>query len=351
MQHRKTENSMALLGGALLGAAAMYLLDPEAGRRRREYLRETTGDALGRAGEALGPVVETFAERARDVGGRLAEGAAALGAGAASGATSLGSAAAHGASSLGSSAAETAGGVRDAGADWLGSIGDTVSSFGHRFTKSARGYSRSAAAGARDARDSAWESARDYAARAASGARGMLQWREEEKESHAGAYTAAGITAAALGAGMIYLLDPTHGRRRRALALGQVNRIVNDTGRCMRQTGRYVNDVMNRSRGLAHEARSRVAGSGGDVSPETLMQRIRSQMGHVVTNAGAISVMVDNNRDVTLTGRVLGSELDALLTTINKVPGVNQIINRLEVQDTPEAVAGGDAGTTAGQRL
>ena len=81
------------------------------------------------------------------------------------------------------------------------------------------------------------------------------------------------------------------------------------------------------------------------------MQRVRSEMGHVVTNASAISVMANNDGDITLTGRVLSSELDALLSTINKVPGVNQIINRLDAQDTPEAVAGGDAGTTAGQRL
>jgi osmotically-inducible protein OsmY len=81
------------------------------------------------------------------------------------------------------------------------------------------------------------------------------------------------------------------------------------------------------------------------------MQRIRSQMGHVVSNAGAISVMVNNDGNVTLTGRVLGSELDALLTTIQRVPGVGEIINRLDVQDTAEAVSGGDAGTTAGRRL
>ena len=33
------------------------------------------------------------------------------------------------------------------------------------------------------------------------------------------------------------------------------------------------------------------------------MQRIRSQMGHVVSNAGAVSVMVNSNGEVTLTGR------------------------------------------------
>ena len=342
MRHRKTENSMALLGGALLGAAAMYLLDPETGRRRREHLRETTGDALGRAGEALGPAWDTVSEHARDVSGRLSAGAAALGAGAADTAGRLGSSAAHGAGRFGSAAAERAAEARDSGADLLGGWGDAISSFGHRFTKGARAYGRSA----RDTGDSAWESARDYASRA----RGMLPWHEE-RASHAGAYTAAGVTAAALGAGAIYFLDAANGRRRRKLALDQVNRLVNDTGRCMRQTGRYVSDVVNRSRGFAHEARSRYAAAPGDVSPETLMQRIRSAMGHVVTNAGAISVMVNNDGNVTLSGRVLASELDSLLTTVNRVPGVREIINRLDVQDTPEAVAGGDAGTAAGQRL
>ena len=133
--------------------------------------------------------------------------------------------------------------------------------------------------------------------------------------------------------------------------MDQVNRIVNDTGRCMRQSGRYLTDVMNRSRGLAHQARSRFSGAGADVSPETLMQRIRSEMGHVVTNAGAISVMVNGDGQCTLTGRVLESELDALLTTVHRVPGVTEIVNRLDVQDSAEAVSGGDAGTTAGQRL
>lgn len=324
MRHRKTENTMSLLGGALLGAAAMYLLDPEAGRRRREDLAASTGDALGRAGEAIGPAWESVSEHARDLTGRLAGGAAALGA----------------------TASDRAADARDSSADYLSGWGDTISSFGRRFAKGAQGYGRSATSGVRDARDTAWDSARHYASRA----QGALPWHKEE-ESHAGAYTAAGITAAALGAGAIYLFDRTNGRARRKVALDQATRIVNDCGRAFRHSGRYFNDVMNRSRGLAHEARSRFAGAPDDVSPETVMQRVRSQMGHAVANAGAISVMVNNDGNVTLTGRVLGSELDALLKTVQRVPGVNEIINRLDVQDTAEAVAGGDAGMSAGQRL
>lgn len=313
MRHRKTENTMSLLGGALLGAAAMYLLDPEAGRRRRENLAESTGDALGRAGEAIGPVWDSVSEHARDLSGRLAGGAA---------------------------------DARDSSADYLSGWGDTISSFGRRVGKGAQGVGRSATSSAREARDTAWDSARHYASRA----QGAMPWHQEE-ESHAVAYSAAGITAAALGAGAIYMFDRTKGRARRKLALDQATRIVNDCGRAFRHSGRYFNDVMNRSRGLAHEARSRMAGGPDDVSPETVMQRVRSQMGHAVSNAGAISVMVNNDGNVTLTGRVLGSELDALLKTVQGVSGVNEIINRLDVQDTAEAVAGGDAGMTAGQRL
>src|SRR5439155_9703399 len=115
---------------------------------------------------------------------------------------------------------------------------ETLGSLGRRFTRRARGYGEDAASSARDAadsareyRDSAWDSARDYARRAASGARGMLPWRGQE--SHAGAYATAGLTAAALGAGAIYFFDPTSGRRRRAMAVDQATRIVNDCGRCM----------------------------------------------------------------------------------------------------------------------
>ena len=334
MRHRKTENTMALLGGALLGAAAMYLLDPESGRRRREHLAETTGDAMGRAGGAIGPAWERLSEGARDIGSRLGESAA-----------SLGSAASDRFSDWRSAAADRASDARDSGSDLLSGWGEALGSLGRRFTRRARGYGEDAASSARDYRDSALDSARDYARRA----RGMLPWQEEQ--SHVGAYTAAGVTAAALGAGAIYFLDKSNGRRRRKVAVDQATRIVNDCGRAFRRTGQYVQDVMNRSRGLAHETRSRFAGGAQDVSPETLMQRIRSQMGHVVSNAGAISVMVNSGGDVTLSGRVLGSELDTLLTTIQRIPGVGEIINRLDVQDTAEAVSGGDAGSTAGQRL
>jgi hypothetical protein len=179
-------------------------------------------------------------------------------------------------------------------------------------------------------------------------ARRLSPWHEEE--SHATAYTVAGISAAALGAGLIYLLDPQNGRRRRAMAADQLTGIVNQTGRAFRQSGRYVQDMMNRGRGAAMET-SRRFGVGGRerVSAEQLLQRVRAEMGHVVSHANAIQVMADGDGVVTLSGRVLASEVDPLLTTVNKIPGVSQVINRLDVQDTVEGVT--DPSSTMPQRL
>src|SRR4051794_6473579 len=57
-------NLMSLVGGTALGAAMMYLFDPETGRERRAHLGETTGHAMHEAGEALGSTWETVSTRA-----------------------------------------------------------------------------------------------------------------------------------------------------------------------------------------------------------------------------------------------------------------------------------------------
>jgi osmotically-inducible protein OsmY len=319
MQYRKPDNTLALLGGAALGAAAMYLLDPEAGRRRRENLREATSETFRSAGEALTPAMESLGERARDVAGRVTHGASALGAGLTERASEAGAA-------TSSMAGSAYGGTRD----WLGGIGESIGEMTHRFGRRAG-----------RTRDGATERAQELAERA----RRMLPWHEEEK-SHAGAYTAAGLTAAALGAAAIYLFDPTQGRRRRQDAAGQANRIVSQCGRAFRQTGRQFQDMMNRGRGMAHEARSRYMPRGGeDVSPEMMIQRIRSQMGHHVADAGSIAVMVDRNGTVTLSGPVQHNELDALLAMVNRTPGVTELINQLDVQGSP--MSGTGMGQTA----
>jgi gas vesicle protein len=326
MRHRKTENTFALLGGAVLGAAAMYLLDPEAGRRRRATLTESAGDALRATGEAVGPAWESISDRARDMSQRLSEGAQSMGSSLSDRAGAARDSARDAGSDAYGSVRGAFGSARDTAGSWAESLGDWGRGFGKRVSRGARGVSE------------------DVSSRA----RRLSPWHEEE--SHATAYTVAGISAAALGAGLIYLLDPQNGRRRRAMAVDQLTGVVNQTGRAFRQSGRYVQDLMNRGRGAAHET-SRRFGVGGRerVSAEQLLQRVRSGMGHVVSHAGAIQVMADGDGVVTLSGRVLASEVDPLLTAVNKIPGVSQVINRLDVQDTAEGMT--EPSSTMSQRM
>ena len=55
-----------------------------------------------------------------------------------------------------------------------------------------------------------------------------------------------------------------------------------------RQLGK---DLRNRTTGYAHEARSWASLRGEAVSAEQLLQRVRSDMGHVVTHAGHGTVL------------------------------------------------------------
>src|SRR5688500_4337800 len=82
-QYRKTENTMSLLAGAALGAVAMYLLDPDAGRRRRGHLGEMAGGAVHGAGDAVGPLWERVSDTARSLTERAGGYGSALAAGAA----------------------------------------------------------------------------------------------------------------------------------------------------------------------------------------------------------------------------------------------------------------------------
>lgn len=60
-----------LLGGLAVGAAAMYLLDPDVGHSRRRYLRKSASDRLGSAYESLTDSASSLRDRASDSAGRL----------------------------------------------------------------------------------------------------------------------------------------------------------------------------------------------------------------------------------------------------------------------------------------
>lgn len=62
------------------------------------------------------------------------------------------------------------------------------------------------------------------------------------------------LTGAGVGAGLMYLLDPLEGDRRRALVRDKVVHLLNTASDAAGVTAR---DVAHRARGLAAEARAR----------------------------------------------------------------------------------------------
>jgi uncharacterized membrane protein len=140
------------------------------------------------------------------------------------------------------------------------------------------------------------------------------------------------LSSAGLGAGLMYILDPNHGRRRRALLRDKLNSAAKKASQAVEVTAR---DLSNRAQGLAAEAVSKFA---DDVVPdEKLAARVRSELGRVVSHPGAIEVEANQGR-VRLSGHVLARELDDLLSAVSAVPGVRQVDNRLEVHETPDHI-------------
>src|SRR4051812_24604093 len=72
MSH-KTEDTLFLVGGALLGAAAMYLLDPDSGQRRRRQVADTASDAWETSRDYLSDGVGNLRDRAAGLASQIGQ--------------------------------------------------------------------------------------------------------------------------------------------------------------------------------------------------------------------------------------------------------------------------------------
>jgi uncharacterized membrane protein len=137
-----------------------------------------------------------------------------------------------------------------------------------------------------------------------------------------------------LGAGLIYILDPEMGNRRRARARDRVAHLVNKTGSQVEAKAR---DLQNRSLGVASEWVSRLTRE--EVTDEILTARVRSKLGTVVSHPGSITVRVDRGR-VILSGPILSRETNKLLAGIRSVRGVVALDDQLEVHAQADGIPG-----------
>jgi uncharacterized membrane protein len=137
-----------------------------------------------------------------------------------------------------------------------------------------------------------------------------------------------------LGAGLMYLLDPQQGRRRRALVRDQLVHAWSDLDDMIDTAAR---DLRNRAQGMFAEARAALRPAS--VDDEVLTARVRSEIGRAVSHPHAIVVETEDRR-VTLSGPVLADEVDDLISAVRSVRGVKEVVDRLEVHDEPGSVPG-----------
>jgi hypothetical protein len=139
---------------------------------------------------------------------------------------------------------------------------------------------------------------------------------------------ALGAVCLGVGAGMMYMFDPNRGRARRGFARDKAVRWYNASGEAVSKT---TEDFRNRATGMAATTKHWFAKE--PVSDDKLAARIRSKMGRYVSQPHAIDVEV-NNGIVCLRGSILAHEASRLLKCVKGVPGVQDVENRLESQET-----------------
>ncbi|MFO7188953.1 MAG: SRPBCC family protein [Pseudomonadota bacterium] len=134
----------------------------------------------------------------------------------------------------------------------------------------------------------------------------------------------------ALGAVMMYYLDPDKGRRRRALLHDQ---FVHAGRKLRRAQGVVARDFAGRAAGVRAAAARFIRGSAPPTD-EVLRERVRAQLGRIVSHPHAVRVDVQDGH-VVLSGTILQAEVAPLLKTVWRVPGVRSVEDRLDQYPEP----------------
>lgn len=141
---------------------------------------------------------------------------------------------------------------------------------------------------------------------------------------------------AAFGAGLMYLLDPDRGRRRRTDAGNRLKRTTREAADNVRA---HTSDLRNRTRGVVHDLKQRV-GSEEPVDDATLRERVRSSLGHAISDTRDLVIAVDQGR-ISLAGEIDADEKDDLLHAVGTVPGVRSVRDLLHVRNEQAEAASG----------
>ena len=146
----------------------------------------------------------------------------------------------------------------------------------------------------------------------------------------------------AMGAIVMYFLDPHAGRRRRARTRDKVvhaGKVLNEAGKV---TAR---DTAHRAYGVWANAKKLFRSDS--VGDEVLVERVRAELGRFVSHPHAVEVASEGGH-VTLSGPILGEEARPLLRCVRAVPGVRAVSDRLTVYEDAAHVSALQGGQPRG---
>ena len=141
------------------------------------------------------------------------------------------------------------------------------------------------------------------------------------------------LAGVAAGAALTFILDPSSGRRRRALVRDQFARAGHKTRDAADAAAK---DLSNRAQGVMAETRSMLRSE--HIEPYRLVERVRATLGRATSHPGAIDVFAADGGAVILEGPILTAEADRVISAAYSVPGVGRVIDHLERHETSDGV-------------
>ena len=144
------------------------------------------------------------------------------------------------------------------------------------------------------------------------------------------------VSGMIIGATAMYIFDANRGARRRAYARNRVIHAGHQVGRGMRKRSR---DWVNRALGAVAELRSSLKDRIAMVPDDQLVDRVRSQLGHVVSHSGLLRV---DARDgcVLVSGPVLEGEAEKIKRRLAETRGVRECVLDVEPHASLDRISG-----------
>lgn len=144
------------------------------------------------------------------------------------------------------------------------------------------------------------------------------------------------VSGMIIGATAMYIFDANRGARRRAYARDRVIHAGNRLGRGLRKRSK---DWVNRALGAVAELRSNLKDRMDTVPDDQLVDRVRSQLGHVVSHSGLLRVEARDGC-VLVSGPVLVGEVEKIKRRMADTRGVKECVLDVEPHASLDRISG-----------